>query len=92
MKVIELFRLLMQPGYYLRQRVGNSGPSFCLYSDRMVPVRIIPDSGYKKIKYLLRKQKKYNALVLDRRAIRSLHGNSSLKREYKALLKATTKQ
>lgn len=34
----------------------------------------------------------YNALVLDRRAIRSLHGNSILKREYKALLKTTARQ
>lgn len=80
-----IYQDLLQDAYILEVRHHHKGKQFKLFRGNMVPIRWIKDSEYKLFTFVMRKDKK-GRLVLDRRAIRKLHGRNLLKKIYREQL------
>ena len=81
---LDIFTALMVPGRYILPRTGHNGkPGYCIYDGKQNPVRTIKPSEYKQIKNFLKE--KNGILTLNLKEIRSLHGNCSFKKQYKAI-------
>lgn len=86
----ELLQLLLQPGHYLRYRMGNGGSSVAMvYQGKQVPVKYFSRNVLGLIEGLLRTDKK-GRLIISRRLIRSMDGRSTVKKVYKSVKNGTS--
>lgn len=81
-----IYQDLLAGAYIVERPHPDRGRMFKLYKGNADPIRWVKDSEYKAFTFVMRKEKRTNRLVLDRRAVRRLHGKTTLKKLYREQL------